>query len=126
MDFGLGLEKTIVVVTGAGGQIGRIIIEAFLSAGCYVGAFDIDESKFTQQNDHLLWILADTTNEAAMGIAWNKVEDHFGSVPTVCVCAAAMDLSFIEHHRSIISMSTTQFRETLDVVSGSPSRSIRR
>lgn len=118
MDLGLDLERTVVVVTGAGGQIGRVIVDAFLSAGCYVGAFDVDESKFTKQHDGdtILWVGVDVTDERAMRAAWQRVEDYFQRSPTVCVAAAALDLSFVERHQSIISMPTEQFRKTLDVV----------
>ncbi|KAF4996918.1 hypothetical protein FDECE_12241 [Fusarium decemcellulare] len=115
MDLGLGLEDSVVVITGAGGQIGQVIVDAFLSAGCYVGAFDIDGSKFNRQHERLLWIAVDTSHEEAMTTAWHKVEEHFHAFPSVCVCAAAMDLSFIEHHKSITNMSVDQFRKTIDV-----------
>lgn len=117
MNLDLGLEDTVVVVTGAGGQIGRVIVEAFLKAGCFVGALDIDKSKFGPQHHRLLWVQADTSNEEQMVSAWKEVEAHFQCVPSVCVCAAAVDLSFLERHSSIVSMSTDQFRKTLDVVS---------
>ncbi|KAI5461820.1 hypothetical protein BGZ63DRAFT_414462 [Mariannaea sp. PMI_226] len=114
MDLGIGLEDTVVAITGAGGQIGQVIVDAFLSAGCYVGAFDI---KFhsPKQHDRLLFVSVDTTDEEAMGKAWNTVKDRFHAFPTVCVCAAALDLSFIEHHRSITNMSSEQFRRTMEV-----------
>lgn len=116
MDLGLGLQNETVVVTGAGGQIGQVIVDAFLSAGCFVGAFDIDKSKFTKKCQNLFWVAVDTTDEEAMSAAWKSVEERFSSTPTLCVCAAALDLSFIEHHSSIITMSTSQFRKTLEVV----------
>jgi NAD(P)-dependent dehydrogenase (short-subunit alcohol dehydrogenase family) len=117
MDLSLGLEGTVVIVTGAGGQIGRVIMEALLSAGCLVGAIDINASNFKRQHENLLWVLADTTDESDMGLAWQKVETHFSLLPTTCICAAALDLSFIPHHQSIVSMPVEQFRRTMDVVS---------
>ncbi|KAM0084806.1 hypothetical protein ACKRZS_002987 [Fusarium odoratissimum] len=115
MDLGLGLRGDVVVVTGAGGQIGQVIVEAFLSAGCLVGGFDIDKSKFVKQHENLFWVAADTTDEAGMIAAWKSVEERFNAAPTLCVCAAAVDLSFIEHHSSITKMPTSQFRRTLDI-----------
>ncbi|KLP01292.1 uncharacterized protein LW94_8049 [Fusarium fujikuroi] len=115
MDLGLGLQGDVVVVTGAGGQIGQVIVEAFLSAGCFVGGFDIDKSKFVKQHQNLFWIAVDTTDEEGMSAAWMSVEERFKATPTLCVCAAAVDLSFIEHHSSITKMPTSQFRRTLDV-----------
>ncbi|KAF5639278.1 short chain dehydrogenase [Fusarium sp. NRRL 52700] len=115
MDLGLGLQGDVVVVTGAGGQIGQVIVEAFLSAGCLVGGFDIDKSKFIKQHENLFWVAVDTTDETGMIVAWNSVEERFNATPTLCVCAAAVDLSFIEHHSSITKMPTSQFRRTLDI-----------
>lgn len=116
MDLGFELEGTVVIITGAGGQIGQVIVQAFLSAGCFVGGFDIDQNKFTKEHKNLLWVLVDTTDEEAMSSAWEKVEHHFQSLPTVCISAAAMDLSFLEQHSSIVTMPTKQFRKTLEVV----------
>ncbi|KAL3294521.1 SET domain-containing protein 5 [Colletotrichum asianum] len=115
MDLGLDLEGTIVVVTGAGGQIGQVIVEAFLKAGCFVAAVDIDESKLKRQHDNLLSMECDTSDERSVFSAWSAVAMRFGSWPTVCVCAAALDLSFVKHHASITEMSAEQFRKTLDV-----------
>ncbi|KAI7760779.1 hypothetical protein LZL87_007991 [Fusarium oxysporum] len=115
MDLGLGLQGDVVVVTGAGGQIGQVIVEAFLSAGCFVGGFDIDKSKFIKQHQNLFWVAVDTTDEAVMIVAWKSVEERFNATPTLCVCAAAVDLSFIKHHSSITKMPTSQFRRTLDI-----------
>ncbi|KAL7765161.1 hypothetical protein ACKLNR_003077 [Fusarium oxysporum f. sp. zingiberi] len=115
MDLGLGLQGDVVVVTGAGGQIGQVIVEAFLAAGCFVGGFDIDKSKFVKEHQNLFWVAVDTTDEAGMSSAWKSVEERFNATPTLCVCAAAVDLSFVEHHSSITKMSTSQFRRTLDI-----------
>ncbi|KAH7226911.1 hypothetical protein BKA60DRAFT_556996 [Fusarium oxysporum] len=115
MDLGLGLQGDVVVVTGAGGQIGQVIVEAFLAAGCFVGGFDIDKSKFVKEHQNLFWVAVDTTDEAGMFSAWKSVDERFNATPTLCVCAAAVDLSFVEHHSSITKMSTSQFRRTLDI-----------
>ncbi|KAF4822670.1 2,5-dichloro-2,5-cyclohexadiene-1,4-diol dehydrogenase [Colletotrichum siamense] len=115
MDLGLGLEGTIVAVTGAGGQIGQVIVEALLSAGCFVGALDIDNRKFQREHKNLLWLQCDTTEERSVSDAWASVCSRFGDWPAVCVCAAALDLSFVKHHASIAQISVEQFRKTLDV-----------
>lgn len=116
MDLELGLQDNVVVVTGAGGLIGQVIVDAFLNAGCLVGGFDINKVKFVKQHENLFWVEVDTTDETGMAAAWKSVEERFDRIPTICVCAAAVDLSFIEHHSSIINMPTSQFRRTLDVV----------
>ncbi|KAF5630242.1 short-chain dehydrogenase reductase sdr [Fusarium tjaetaba] len=115
MDLGLDLHGDVVVVTGAGGQIGQVIVQAFLSAGCFVGGFEIDKSKFVKQHENLFWVAVDTTDEDGMIGAWKSVEERFNATPTICVCAAAVDLSFIEHHSSITKMPTSQFRRILDI-----------
>ncbi|KAH0424324.1 hypothetical protein CcaCcLH18_11614 [Colletotrichum camelliae] len=115
MDLGLDLEGTTVMVTGAGGQIGQVIVDAFLTAGCFVVGLDIDDTKFKMQDKNLLWLKCDTTDEKSVLDAWASVAIRFGSWPTVCVCAAALDLSFVKHHASITEMSAEQFRKTLDV-----------
>ncbi|KAK2773899.1 short-chain dehydrogenase reductase sdr [Colletotrichum kahawae] len=115
MDLGLDLEGTTVVVTGAGGQIGQVIVDAFLTAGCFVVGLDIDDTKFKMQDKNLLWLKCDTTDEKSVFDAWASVAIRFGSWPTVCVCAAALDLSFVKHHATITEMSAEQFRKTLDV-----------
>ncbi|RBQ78485.1 hypothetical protein FVER14953_07669 [Fusarium verticillioides] len=115
MDLGLDLQGNVVVVTGAGGQIGQVIVEAFLSAGCFVGGFEIDKSKFVKEHHNLFWVAVDTTDEHGMITAWKSVEERFDATPTVCVCAAAVDLSFIRHHSSITNMPTSQFRRILDI-----------
>ena len=118
MELGLDLEGTVAVITGAGGQIGQVILKAFLSAGCRVGALDIDDSKFNVQHEHLLWMKTNTTSEEQVQDAWRKTETHFSQCPTICVCAAALDLSFVPQHESMVSLPVEQFRRTLDVVCG--------
>jgi NAD(P)-dependent dehydrogenase (short-subunit alcohol dehydrogenase family) len=117
IDLGFGLEDSVALITGAGGQIGRVIVAAFLQAGCKVAALDRDKTKFDIQHERLFWFEVDTTDERQVIDAWTKVEDHFSAVPTVCVCAAALDLSFVPRHDSITTLPVEQFRRTLDVVS---------
>ena len=110
MDLGLDLEGTVVILTGAAGQIGQLIVEGSFSAGCYVGAFDIDPTKFSKEHESLMWVQVDMCDEQAMDDAWKRATIHFSSIPTVCVCAAAIDSSFLEHHQSIVNMPVKQFR----------------
>lgn len=116
MDTSLGLEGCLVVVTGARGQIGQVLVEAFLAAGCDVAALDIKPCSSDQQQDRLHSIEVDTTSESAVSGAWSEAQRHFnGKVPAVCVCAAGLDLSYIDHHSSVVDMTVEQFRKTLDV-----------
>lgn len=117
MDLNLKLEGTVAIVTGAAGQIGSVISDAFLAAGCFVGALDIDINKSKRVHERLHWVEVDTTNESDMRKAWNEVMTVFrGTVPTVCVAAAALDLSYIKHHQSITKMPIEQFRKTIEIV----------
>ena len=116
MNISFGLEDCLVVVTGARGQIGQVIVEAFLVAGCDVAGLDIKPVGSLKQHDRLCSIEVDTTNEGAVCNAWDDARKHFeGKVPTICVCAAGLDLSYIDHHQSIADMPLEQFRKTLDV-----------
>lgn len=117
MDIELDLGGSVAIVTGAAGQIGSVITDAFLSAGCFVGAFDIDINKSKKSHERLHWIQVDTTNESDVKRAWEEVTNKFqGVVPTVCVAAAALDLSYIKHYRSITRMPVEQFRNTIEIV----------
>ena len=67
IDLTLGLETSVVVVTGAAGQIGQVVIEAFLEAGCLgLAGLDIDVGKCARQHERLLWDQVDTMDEVAM------------------------------------------------------------
>ena len=46
MDLDLALKGTLTIITGAGGQIGEVLVVAFLREGCFVGATDIKFSQF--------------------------------------------------------------------------------
>lgn len=120
MELDLDLDDTLAIVTGAGGQIGQVIVKAFLRAGCRVGALDIDESKFNIQDDRLLWLKVDVTDEEQVQSAWQKIEKYFSRCPTVCICAAGLDLSFVTQHKSAVDLPVDQFRRTLDVVCAPP------
>lgn len=116
MDIGYGLENEVVVVTGAGGQIGQHIVQAFLAAGCFVAGFDINSTKFKDYGTtKLQWFLVNITNEEHMRQAWSEVTMKFGKQPGICIAAAGLDLSFIDHHTSICDMPVEQFRSTLEV-----------
>ena len=117
IDLGFGLEDTVAIVTGAGGQIGRVILAVLLNAGCKVAALDIDKAKFSIRHERLLWLEVDTTDEQQVRDCWEKAENHFSAIPTVCICAAALDLSFVPRHDSILTLPVEQFRRTMDIVS---------
>lgn len=116
IDLGLGLEGTVVIVTGAGGQIGRTVVESFLKAGSFVVGFDINEVQFSYQHERLLWQKVDITDEKQIANGFEHARTHFGPA-MVLVAAAGLDLSFVQHHVSAIDLSAEQFRRTMEVVS---------
>lgn len=116
MDVGLGLEGCLAVVTGSSGHIGKAIVGAFLAAGCYVVGLDRKPHTRLEQHERFTSIEVDITDEHAVSDAWDKIGKHFsGESPTICVCAAGLDLSYIDHHQSVADMPVEQFRKTLDV-----------
>ena len=116
MNVGLGLEGHLVLITGASAHIGQIIVDAFIAAGCYVAGLDIKSHSAAKQHARLHWIKVDITSESSVRDAWREAQRHFDDkIPTICVCAAGLDLSYIDHHRSIADMPVEQFRKTLDV-----------
>lgn len=116
LDLGLGLETSVVVVTGAAGQIGQVIVEAFLEAGCFgVAGLDLNIAKCALQHEKLIWEQVDTTDEPAIQSVWDRITKRFGHVPTVCVHAAALDLSFVPHYGSMSQMPVEQFTRTMTV-----------
>lgn len=116
VSLDLGLESSVIVVTGAAGQIGKVIIETFLEAGCFgVAGLDINAANVALRHENLIWEQADTTDEANMQNAWASITKHFGRVPTVCIHAAAFDLSFVPHFSSMSQMPVEQFTRTLTV-----------
>ncbi|KIV87090.1 hypothetical protein PV11_02660 [Exophiala sideris] len=94
-DIGLGLEDTHVLVTGSSGAIGSVVVSAFLSAGCFVSAFDIVESK-TGPHRRLHSQLVDTTNDVGLGQAMETARQKFGVIST-CIAVAGLDLSYLPH-----------------------------
>ena len=112
MDLSLGLEETHVVVTGAGGYIGSVVVEAFLSAGARVSAFEIDEKKMKLRHERLRWQQVDITSEMGMETAFTQAEDEWGTVQT-CIALAGLDLSYLPHHESLCDMPLEQWQRTL-------------
>ena len=114
MDLSLGLDGAHVVVTGATGHIGQLVVEAFLAAGSWVSAMDIRLPNQPLQNitkDKFMRITVDITDEAALEAAFDNSSAMHGPV-SVCVAVAGVDLSYLPHHSSLCDMSLEQWRQT--------------
>ncbi len=123
IDLGLGLERTHVVVTGAAGYIGTAVVNAFLQAGAYITALDIDSVKLSNLEEQvptakihqLHTIVADITSESQLGQAFESARQNFGVPVQCCIALASLDLSVLPHHDSIIDMPLEQWRRTQQV-----------
>lgn len=127
VDLELGLHKgTNVVITGAGGHIGSVVVAAFISAGAYVQAWDISVDALESLREKLSnwlpvykldqlcsYVQVDVSDENGVRNAFAKSSEE---MPVHCVVhMAALDLSVLEHHKSLTDMSAEQFRRTVDV-----------
>lgn len=116
MNLGLGLQDSVVVITGAAGQIGQGIVQAFLQAECFgVAGLDINPLKCSLRHKNLIWYQVSVTDEVSIDSTWQKMMRDFGRPPTICIHAAALDLSFIPHFSSITDMPVEQFASTITV-----------
>lgn len=113
-NLSLGLEQAHVIVTGAAGQIGSVVVQHFLSAGATVTAWDINQSKMTAGHDRLFWDLVDITDEEQVDIAFQKAVRARGVI-AVCVALAGLDLSFVEQHPSLCDVPLQQWKQVMDV-----------
>ncbi|EMC93942.1 hypothetical protein BAUCODRAFT_36401 [Baudoinia panamericana UAMH 10762] len=101
-DLSLGLEGTHVLVTGGCGLIGRVVVQAFLAAGCKVtfvdlNLQDVDDLKARYERN-LRFRKADISKDIGDAFAW--AESQFGTVQC-CVALASMDLSMIPQFESL-------------------------
>ncbi|MCJ1373931.1 hypothetical protein MMC20_005161 [Loxospora ochrophaea] len=117
MDLSLHLSKTHVLITGAGGYIGSTTVHAFLSAGAYVTACDINESKLSALPSHpnLVRVHGDITSESSLENTFSVAQLHFKTPVQCCIALASLDLSVLPHHVSLIDMPVEQWRETYRV-----------
>jgi NAD(P)-dependent dehydrogenase (short-subunit alcohol dehydrogenase family) len=110
MDLSLKLENTHVLVTGGSGYIGTAVVEAFLSAGAFVTSFDLKPPN-PRPSGRFQYLKCDITDESALVEAFAEATIDFGLVQC-CIALASLDLSVLEHHESMASMSLEQWRRT--------------
>jgi rhamnose utilization protein RhaD (predicted bifunctional aldolase and dehydrogenase)/NAD(P)-dependent dehydrogenase (short-subunit alcohol dehydrogenase family) len=87
------LAGQIVVITGAGGAIGRATAQAFAGAGAEVAALDIDlgaaDATAKAIGPHALAIKCDVTDVSSVQSAFDRVAEAFGGVDILVANAGA-------------------------------------
>lgn len=114
-DLDLRLKDTHVLVTGGCGMIGKVVVHAFLAAGCNVSILDItEECPFDQHDERILYQRADITQATQVAAAFSEAERRFGTVAT-CIALASLDLSFLEQCDSLADMDPKTWQRVFDV-----------
>ena len=80
----LDLSNKVVVVTGAGRGIGRVLAERFLAESARVAALDLDADRLDWLDGHdpeaAVGLTADVSDSAAVARVVEQVSDRFGRV----------------------------------------------
>tara|TARA_B100000242_G_scaffold294395_1_gene277191 strand:- start:31023 stop:31835 length:813 start_codon:yes stop_codon:yes gene_type:complete len=89
------ISGSIIVITGASGQLGLEYQRAFLDAGCNVAGIDISKSddiaSFEKNfKNNFIFIDCDITSKKSLILSLEKIKERFGS-PNVLVNNAAID-----------------------------------
>src|SRR4051794_22784144 len=91
------VQNKVIVVTGAGGGIGRELVLNLLSKGARVVAIDINEAalhetvaKAGNSKDVLITMVADITDKASVGLLPEKIIAQFGAVDGIINNAGIM------------------------------------
>lgn len=89
------ISGSIIVITGASGQLGLEYQRAFLDAGCYVAGIDISKSddiaSFEKDyKNNFIFIDCDITSKKSLTLSLEKIKERFGS-PSVLINNAAID-----------------------------------
>ncbi|KAL3421410.1 short-chain dehydrogenase reductase sdr [Phlyctema vagabunda] len=114
MDLSLCLDQTHVLITGGSGFIGSATVSAFLSAGCLVTSLDLRAPMTNTSDKNLQHFTCDIGSEESLTEAFASAAKTFGPI-SCCVALAGLDLSFLEHHESLVDMSVEQWRKTMRV-----------
>lgn len=114
-DLDLGLKDTHVLVTGGCGFIGKVVVHAFLAAGCNVTVLDMtDHCPFDQNDNKILYQRADITDAKQVDAAFSSAEERFGLVQS-CIALASLDLGVLEQCDSLADMDPKSWQRVFDV-----------
>ena len=95
-----------VLVTGAGGGMGSATVRALIARGYRVFALDL---KPLPEEENLIYISADVTNEQSVANAYVKVREYTDTLFAVIHFAGVYMLD------SLVEMPTESFRRILDI-----------
>ncbi|KIW12073.1 hypothetical protein PV08_09347 [Exophiala spinifera] len=112
-DTSLGFEGSHVLVTGSSGAIGSVVVRAFLSAGAFVTAFDITETRNGVAHERLHFQKVDITDELGLEQAMEEARKKFGVIST-CIAVAGLDLSYLPHV-SLVDMPLADWKRIMNV-----------
>ncbi|MBK7166146.1 MAG: SDR family oxidoreductase [Candidatus Microthrix sp.] len=95
------LEGRTVIVTGAAGGFGRLLVEKAAALGANVGACDIDADALADLAGERVEIgTVDVTDLAAMRAFADRVVDRFGAIDVMINNAGVMPLAFYADHEA--------------------------
>ncbi|MGG3623560.1 SDR family NAD(P)-dependent oxidoreductase [Bacillus gobiensis] len=102
----MNLENKAVIITGGASGIGLAAVQLFLAHGAKVAVVDINKQlgyKLVEQtnNDNLLFIHADITNESECEQAVGKATSHFGDLD-VLINNAGIEIVSPVHEMSLL------------------------
>lgn len=81
-----GLQGRVVMVTGAGGNVGSAVVHRLLAEGVKVAGLDhhqprpVSSPEQGMEEDMYVGVAADLSNESAVAYAFNQVEEQLGPV----------------------------------------------
>lgn len=118
MKVNYNFDNKIVVVTGAAGQLGSALCKRFLLSNAKVVGVDIQEIKFTSDQDNFLFLKADVTNKSQIEGALHSIKSTYNDTPSILINNAAIDSppgGTSKDNPSPESFPTREWNKILDV-----------